>query len=75
MISYRNPIQLGRDSALEPGETRSRLLKAVNGIMGSNVVTEVMVIDNSAEAKPGGPEFTNLLACRKALGLSGKNSG
>ena len=43
--------------------------------MGSKVVTEVMVIDNSAEAKRGGSEFTNLLDYRKALGLSGKNSG
>jgi len=75
---YRNPIPLGRDNALELGETRTRLLKMANGIMRSNIVTDVIVVDTSTGAKPVGPELATLLDCRKVLALSGtkrKNSG
>jgi hypothetical protein len=68
---YRNPIPLGRESTLELGKTKNRLLKLTNGVMGGDLVSEVIVINKSAKAKPGGPGLTSLLTCRKVFALSG----
>ena len=68
---YRNPLPLEQDSTLELGRTKSRLLKVTNGFMGSNIVSDVIVIDKSVKAKPDSVEFLNLLSCRKLLALPG----
>ena len=68
---YRNSIPLEQDSTLKLAKTTSRLLKVTNGFMGSNVVSDVIVIDRSVEAKADNQEFINLLNCRKVLALPG----
>jgi hypothetical protein len=39
--------------------------------MRSDRVSEVIVIDKSVKAKPGGRELLNLLSCPKLLALPG----
>lgn len=66
---YRNPVPVGRDNKLELSETESRLLKVTNAMMRNDNVSDVIVINNSAKAKPDSLEFTNLLSCRKLLAM------
>ena len=70
---YRNPIPLKHDNSLELSETKTRLLKVANGIMRSDLITDVIVINESATKNPDSSSLDNLLSCRKLLALSGTN--
>jgi hypothetical protein len=68
---YRNPIPLKRDNALELSKTKTRLLKVTNGVMRGDLISDVIVINESAKTSPDSSILANLLNCRKLLALSG----